>query len=51
MTIHWTKLWLDLFGTTEWAGINLGFWAAMAATALVVIGMNLLFWTRKKKED
>ena len=24
---------------------------AMAATALVVIGMNLLFWTRKKKED
>lgn len=42
----WTKLWLDLFGTTLW-GINMGFWVALAAVALIVIGMNVVFWSMK----
>lgn len=45
--MNWTKLWLDLFGTTEWHGIDLGFWVAMAAVIILVIGMNFLFWKQK----
>lgn len=45
--MNWTALWMTLFGTAQWLGIDLGFWAAMAVTGLVVIGMNLIFWTRK----
>lgn len=43
----WTKLWLDLFGTTTLWGINMGFWVALAAVALIVIGMNVVFWSMK----
>lgn len=50
MTLNWKALWLSLFGTTDFLGINLGFWAAMSVTALIVMLMHLLFWTRKKAE-
>lgn len=43
----WTKLWLDLFGTTTLWGINMGFWVALAAVALIVVGMNVVFWSMK----
>lgn len=43
----WTKLWLDLFGNTTLWGINMGFWVALAAVALIVIGMNVVFWSMK----
>lgn len=43
----WTKLWLDLFGATTLWGINMGFWVALAAVALIVIGMNVVFWSMK----
>lgn len=48
MTINWNAIWMELFGTTELLGINMGFWAAMAVTVLIVILMNCVFWTRKK---
>lgn len=47
MYMTWTKLWLDLFGTTTLWGINMGFWVALAAVALIVIGMNVVFWSMK----
>lgn len=41
------KLWIALFGMTELFGINIGFWAAMAAVLVIVIVMNIIFWTMK----
>ena len=33
---RWTKIWLDLFGTTTLWGLDMGFWVAMAAVLLIV---------------
>ncbi len=45
--MNWAKLWMDIFGTTEWLGLDIGFWVSMAATLLVVIVMNIVFWSMK----
>ena len=42
---------MTLFGTTEWLGLNMGFWVALAAVLLIVILMNVLFWSMKPKTD
>ncbi len=47
MNVNWKALWLHLFGTTQWCGVDLGFWVAMAAVVLIVVGMNLIFWSMK----
>ena len=31
-----------------WVHINMGFWAAITVTGLIVILMNVVFWTRKR---
>lgn len=41
--MNWTNLWLHLFGTTSWLGLNLGFWVA---TGLVLL---LLFFRQFKR--
>ena len=35
--MNWKELWMTLFGTTEWLGLNIGFWVALAAVLLIVI--------------
>ena len=47
--MNWKELWMTLFGTTEWLGLNMGFWVALAAVLLIVILMNVLFWSMKPK--
>ena len=47
--MDWKTLWMNLFGTTEFAGLNLGFWVAMGVVALIVVLMNLVFWCMPKK--
>lgn len=47
--MKWTIIWMKLFGTTSFWGINLGFWVALAAVLLIVILMNVVFWTMKPK--
>lgn len=47
--MNWKELWMTLFGTTEWLGLNMGFWVALAAVLLIVILMNVLFWSMKRK--
>ena len=44
--INWTKIWIFLFGTTEFAGLDIGFWAALAACLLVICFMNLILWEK-----
>ena len=45
--MNWKMLWLHLFGTTRFLGVDLGYWAAMGAVALIVAAMNLVFWLQK----
>ncbi len=48
--MNWTSVWMNLFGTTSVLGINLGFWVAMAVVLLIVILMNVVFWSMKPKK-
>ena len=45
--MNWAKLWLKLFGTTTWLGIDIGFWVSMGASLLVAIIMVIVFWSMK----
>ena len=47
----WSELWMDLFGSTAFCGIDMGFWVAMSAVLLIVILMNVVFWSMKPKEN
>ena len=48
--VNWNKIWMKLFGTTEWLGLNMGFWVSMAVVVLIVIIMNLVFGGMKPQE-
>lgn len=47
--MNWKELWMTLFGTCDWLGLNMGFWVSMAAVLLIVILMNVVFWGIKPK--
>ncbi len=47
--MNWAKIWMNLFETTEFLGIDMGFWVAMAVVLLIVILMNVVFWIMKPK--
>ena len=49
--MNWKEIWMTLFGTTEWLGLNIGFWVSMAAVVLIVILMNVMFWSMKPRAD
>lgn len=36
--------------TTQWLGLNIGFWVSLAVVALIVVVMNLVFWGMKPKK-
>lgn len=48
--MNWTAIWLKLFGTTSFLGIDMGFWAAMGVILLIVVLMNAVFWGMKPKK-
>lgn len=48
--MNWMNLWMKLFGTSELFGLNMGFWVAMAVVLLIVIVMNVVFWSMKPKK-
>lgn len=45
--MNWTQIWTDSFGTTEWLGLNMGFWVASGVVLVVVVIMNVVFWNMK----
>ena len=49
--MNWVNLWMKLFGTTEVLGLNMGFWISMTVVALIVILMNVVFWSMKPVRD
>lgn len=48
--MNWIKIWTDLFGTTTFFGLDMGFWVSMAVVLFVVIIMNVTFWMTKPKD-
>lgn len=42
--MNWTLLWSTLFGTTDFEGLNMGFWVALGVVALIVAAQNVVFW-------
>ena len=49
--MNWKEIGMTLFGTTEWLGLNIGFWVSMAAVVLIVIVMNVVFWGMKPQKS
>lgn len=47
--MNWTNIWMELFGRNELLGLNMGFWVAMAVVAVLVLTMNIVFWSMKPK--
>ena len=45
--MKWAGLWMKIFGTTTFLGIDMGFWVSMGITAVIVVIMNLGFWAMK----
>lgn len=45
--MSWSKIWMKLFGTTKLWGLDMGFWVSMAVVILVVLMMNIVFWSMK----
>ena len=48
--MNWTAIWRNLFGTGSVLGIAMGFWVGMAVVLLIVILMNVVFWSLKPKK-
>lgn len=44
-------LYMTLFGTTQWLGLDMGFWVSLGMVLLIVIIMNTVFWTMKPKKN
>lgn len=45
--MNWTQIWIDLFGTSEWLGLNMGFWVVNGVVLIIVVIMNVVFWSMK----
>lgn len=44
-------IWKSLFGgTTSFFGIDMGFWVGIAVVLLIVVLMNVVFWSMKPKK-
>lgn len=50
--MHWATIWMNLFHTTTLLGIDMGFWLGMGVVLLIVVAMNVVFWSMKpQKQD
>ncbi|MGI6215547.1 MAG: hypothetical protein ACOYIT_06710 [Christensenellales bacterium] len=48
--MNWQEVWMSVFGTTEWLGLNIGFWVSMGLVAIIVLIMNIVLWRMKPKD-
>lgn len=49
--MNWAMIWMNLFGTTSFWGIDMGFWVGMTVVLLIVIIMNVVFWGMKSSKN
>ena len=45
--MNWNNMWNILFNRTELFGINMGFWVCLLVITIIVILMNVVFWSMK----
>lgn len=45
--MRWTSLYMKIFGTTKFFGIDIGFWIVVVICLFIMVGMNLLLWKKK----
>ena len=48
--MNWAMIWVNLFGTASFLGIDMGFWVGMAVVLLIVVLMNVVFWSIKPQK-
>lgn len=48
--MDWGNIWKNLFETTAFLGLDMGFWVSIGAVILIVIIMNVVFWSMKPKK-
>ena len=49
--MNWKEIWMNLLGTTQVWGLDMGFWVSMAVVTVIVILMNALFWGMKPAKN
>ncbi len=49
--MNWKDIWMTVFGRTDFLGLDLGFWISMTVVALIVVVMNVVFWSIKPKKE
>ena len=47
----WKELWMTLFYTTDFLGVNIGFWFSMLIVFIIVLIMNVVFWSMPRKKN
>lgn len=45
--MNWTSIWMHIFGTTTFMGIDMGFWVSMGISVIVALSMIIGFWCTK----
>lgn len=45
--MNWTKIWMSVFGTETFLGIDMGFWVSLSAVVILAVLMNIIFWSMK----
>ncbi len=48
--MNWTTIWMNLFGAASFLEIDMGFWVGMAVVLLIVVLINVVFWSMKPKK-
>lgn len=49
-TMNRKNIWMALFGTADLFRLNMGFWVSVAAVALTVVVMNVVFLGMKPRK-
>ena len=48
--MNWKEIWMVIFGSDVWLGLDMGFWISLTVVVLVVIVMNAVFWGMKPQK-
>ena len=51
LIMTWKELWMTLFYTTDFLGVNIGFWFSMLIVFIIVLIMNVVFWSMPRKKN
>lgn len=49
--MNWLNIWESIFGTNEFMNLDMGFWVSMTVVAIIVVIMNIVFWSMKPKKN